>query len=147
MRTMNTFMAKKEKVKRDWFIVDAEDKILGRMLTTVSRVLQGKHKPEYTPHVDVGDFVIITNASKVKLTGKKMQEKIHYYVTGFQGGLRKRMVGKTLETAPEKVFSRSVRRMLPRSRLGKAMLKKLKIYAGAEHPHQAQQPKELVIRN
>lgn len=144
---MNTFMAKKEHVKRNWYIVDAEDKILGRMLTTVSRVLQGKHKPEYTPHVDVGDFVIITNASKVKLTGKKMKEKIHYYVTGFQGGLRKRMVGKTLQTAPEKVLNRSVRRMLPRSRLGKTMLKKLKIYADAEHPHQAQQPKELVIRN
>lgn len=144
---MNTFMSKKETVKRNWYIVNAEDKILGRMLTTVSRVLQGKHKPEYTPHVDVGDFVIITNASKIKLTGKKMQEKIHYYVTGFQGGLRKRMVGKTLETAPEKVLSRSVRRMLPRSKLGKTMLKKLKIYAGAEHPHQAQQPKDLVIRN
>lgn len=144
---MNTFMAKKEEVKRNWYIVDAQDKVLGRMLTTVSRVLQGKHKPEYTPHVDVGDFVIITNASKVALTGKKMQEKVHYYVTGFQSGLRKRMVGKTLQTAPEKVFSRSVRRMLPRSRLGKAMLKKLKIYAGAEHPHAAQQPKELTIRN
>ena len=144
---MNTFMAKKENVKRNWYIVDAKDKILGRMLTTVSRVLQGKHKPEYTPHVDVGDFVIITNASKVNLTGKKMKEKVHYYVTGFQGGLRKRMVGKTLETAPEKVFMRSVKRMLPRSRLGKDMLSKLKIYAGAEHPHQAQQPKELLIRN
>ncbi len=144
---MSTFMAKKENIKRNWYIVDAEDKILGRMLTTVSRVLQGKHKPEYTPHVDVGDFVIITNASKVKLTGKKMKEKVHYYVTGYQGGLRKRVVGETLKTAPEKVFSRSVKRMLPRSRLGKAMLKKLKIYAGAEHPHQAQQPKELVIRN
>ncbi len=144
---MKTFMAKKEKVNRDWYIVDAKDKILGRMLTTVSRVLQGKHKPEYTPHVDVGDFVIITNAGKVKLTGKKMQEKIHYYVTGFQSGLRKRMVGKTLETAPEKVFNRSMKRMLPRTRLGKTMLKKLKIYPGAEHPHQAQQPKELVIRN
>ncbi len=144
---MNTFMAKKEKVTRNWYIVDADNKTLGRMLTTVSRVLQGKHKPEYTPHVDVGDFVIITNASKVKLTGKKMQEKVHYYVTGFQGGLRKRMVGKTLETAPEKILNRSVRRMLPRSRLGKAMLRKLKIYAGAEHPHHAQQPKELVVRN
>ncbi|GAN35283.1 MAG: 50S ribosomal protein L13 [Candidatus Brocadia sp. AMX2] len=144
---MNTFMAKKETVKRNWYIVDASDMILGRMLTTISRVLQGKHKPEYTPHVDVGDFVIITNASKVKLTGKKMQEKVHYYVTGFQSGLRKRMVGKTLETAPEKILNRSVRRMLPRSRLGKDMLRKLKIYAGAEHPHQAQQPKELVIRN
>ncbi|HHT9129190.1 MAG TPA: 50S ribosomal protein L13 [Candidatus Wujingus californicus] len=144
---MNTFMAKKNNIKRDWYIVDAQDKILGRMLTTVSRVLQGKHKPEYTPHVDVGDFVIITNATKVKLTGKKMKEKIHYYVTHYQGGLRKRMVGKTLETAPEKVFRRSVKRMLPRTRLGKDMLKKLKIYAGSDHPHQAQQPKELVIRN
>ena len=144
---MNTFMAKKENVKRNWYIVDAQDKILGRMLTTVSRVLQGKHKPEYTPHVDVGDFVIITNASKVKLTGKKMEEKIHYYVTHYQGGLRKRMVGKSLETAPEKVFNRSVRRMLPRTKLGKAMLRKLKIYEGAEHPHLAQQPKELIIRN
>jgi len=144
---MNTFMAKEKDVKRNWYIVNAEDKVLGRMLTTVSRVLQGKHKPEYTPFVDVGDFVIITNASKVKLTGKKMTEKVHYYVTGFQGGLRKRMVGKTLETAPEKIFSRSVKRMLPRSRLGKAMISKLKIYAGAEHPHQAQQPKELTIRN
>ncbi len=144
---MNTFMAKENEVKRNWYIVNAEDFILGRMLTTVSRVLQGKHKPEYTPFVDVGDFVIITNASKVKLTGKKMAEKVHYYVTGFQGGLRKRMVGKTLQTAPEKIFSRSVRRMLPRSRLGKAMISKLKIYAGADHPHQAQQPKELTIRN
>lgn len=144
---MNTFMAKGNEVKRNWYIVNAEDFVLGRMLTTVSRVLQGKHKPEYTPYVDVGDFVIITNASKVKLTGKKMAEKVHYYVTGFQGGLRKRMVGKTLETAPEKVFSRSVKRMLPRSKLGKAMISKLKIYAGAEHPHQAQQPKELTIRN
>ena len=144
---MNTFMAKENEVKRNWYIVNAEDMVLGRMLTTVSRVLQGKHKPEYTPYVDVGDFVIITNASKVKLTGKKMAEKVHYYVTGFQGGLRKRMVGKTLETAPEKVFSRSVKRMLPRSRLGRAMITKLKIYAGAEHPHQAQQPKELTIRN
>lgn len=144
---MNTFMAKENEVKRNWYIVNAEDLVLGRMLTTVSRVLQGKHKPEYTPYVDVGDFVIITNASKVKLTGKKMAEKVHYYVTGFQGGLRKRMVGKTLETAPEKVFNRSVKRMLPRSRLGKAMISKLKIYAGAEHPHQAQQPKELTIRN
>lgn len=144
---MNTFMAKKNNIKRDWYIVDAQDKILGRMLTTVSRVLQGKHKPEYTPHVDVGDFVIITNATKVKLTGKKMKEKIHYYVTHYQGGLRKRMVGKTLETAPEKVFRRSVKRMLPRTRLGKDMLKKLKIYAGSDHPHQAQQPKKLVIRN
>jgi len=144
---MNTFMAKKNNIKRDWYIVDAQDKILGRMLTTVSRVLQGKHKPEYTPHVDVGDFVIITNATKVKLTGKKMKEKIHYYVTHYQGGLRKRMVGKTLATAPEKVFRRSVKRMLPRTRLGKDMLKKLKIYAGSDHPHQAQQPKELVIRN
>jgi large subunit ribosomal protein L13 len=144
---MNTFMAKKNNLKRNWYVVDAKDKILGRMLTTVSRVLQGKHKAEYTPHVDVGDFVIITNATKVKLTGKKMKEKIHYYVTHYQGGLRKRMVGKTLETAPEKVFRRSVKRMLPRTRLGKDMLKKLKIYAGSDHPHQAQQPKELVIRN
>jgi large subunit ribosomal protein L13 len=143
----STFMAKKGNVKRNWYIVNAENKILGRMLTTVSRVLQGKHKPEYTPHIDVGDFVIITNASKVKLTGKKMQEKVHYYVTRYQGGLRKRMVGKTLQTAPEKVFSRSVRRMLPRNRLGKVMLKKLKIYGGTEHPHSAQQPKELIIRN
>ncbi|HJW87055.1 MAG TPA: 50S ribosomal protein L13, partial [Candidatus Brocadiaceae bacterium] len=143
---MNTFMAKENEVKRNWYIVNAEDFVLGRMLTTVSRVLQGKHKPEYTPYVDVGDFVIITNASKVKLTGKKMAEKVHYYVTGFQGGLRKRMVGKTLETAPEKIFNRSVKRMLPRSKLGKAMISKLKIYAGAEHPHQAQQPKELTIR-
>ncbi len=140
-------MAKKNNLKRNWYVVDAKDKILGRMLTTVSRVLQGKHKPEYTPHVDVGDFVIITNATKVKLTGKKMKEKIHYYVTHYQGGLRKRMVGKTLETAPEKVFRRSVKRMLPRTRLGKDMLKKLKIYAGSDHPHQAQLPKELVIRN
>jgi large subunit ribosomal protein L13 len=143
----STFMAKKGNVKRNWYIVNAENKILGRMLTTVSRVLQGKHKPEYTPHIDVGDFVIITNASKVKLTGKKMQEKVHYYVTRYQGGLRKRMVGKTLQTAPEKVFSRSVRIMLPRNRLGKVMLKKLKIYGGTEHPHSAQQPKELIIRN
>ncbi|MCF6149015.1 MAG: 50S ribosomal protein L13 [Candidatus Kuenenia sp.] len=144
---MKTYMAKNEGLKRDWYIVDAEDKVLGRILTTVSRVLQGKHKPEYTPHVDVGDFVIITNASKVKLTGKKMQEKIHYYVTGYQGGLRKRMVGNTLKTSPEKILNRSIRLMLPKTRLGKSMLKKVKIYKDANHPHQAQQPKELTIRN
>ena len=96
-------MAKKENVKRNWYIVDAKDKILGRMLTTVSRVLQGKHKPEYTPHVDVGDFVIITNASKVKLTGKKMEEKIHYYVTHFQGGLRKGWLVKPLKQRQESI--------------------------------------------
>lgn len=144
---MKTYMAKKEGVKRDWYIVDAEDKVLGRILTTISRVLQGKHKPEYTPYIDVGDFVIITNASKVKLTGKKMQEKIHYYVTGYQGGLRKRMVGNTLKTTPEKILNRSIRLMLPKTRLGKSMLKKVKIYKDANHPHQAQQPKELTIRN
>ncbi|MBM4053148.1 MAG: 50S ribosomal protein L13 [Planctomycetes bacterium] len=144
---MKSYMAKKEDVKRDWYIVDAEDKVLGRILTTIARVLQGKHKPEYTPHVDVGDFVIITNASKVRLTGKKMQEKIHYYVTGYQGGLRKRMVGSTLKTSPEKILNRSIKLMLPKTRLGKAMLKKVKIYKDANHPHQAQQPKELTIRN
>lgn len=144
---MKTYMAKKEEVKRDWYIVDVEDKVLGRILTTISRVLQGKHKPEYTPYIDVGDFVIITNASKVKLTGKKMQEKIHYYVTGYQGGLRKRMVGNTLKTTPEKILNRSIRLMLPKTRLGKSMLKKVKIYKDANHPHQAQQPKELTIRN
>ena len=120
---------------------------MGRMLTTVSRVLQGKHKPEYTPHVDVGDFVIITNASKVKLTGKKMEEKIHYYVTHFQGGLRKGWSVKPLKQRQRKYSTWSVRRMLPRTKLGKAMLRKLKIYEGAEHPHLAQQPKELIIRN
>ncbi|MDR4509109.1 MAG: 50S ribosomal protein L13 [Candidatus Brocadiaceae bacterium] len=144
---MKTFMAKKECVKRDWYIVDAKDKVLGRMLTTISRVLQGKHKAEYTPHVDTGDYVIITNACEVQLTGKKMQDKVHYYVTGYQGGLRKRMVGDTLKTSPEKIFNRSLKRMLPRNKLGRAMLTKVKIYKGSEHPHQAQQPKELVIRN
>jgi len=144
---MKTYMAKKEEVHGDWYIIDAENKVLGRILTTVSRVLQGKHKPEYTPHVDMGDFVIITNASKIQLTGKKMHEKVHYYVTGYQGGLRKRMVGKTLKTSPEKILRRSIKLMLPKTKLGKQMLKKVKIYKEEAHPHQAQQPKELIIRN
>jgi large subunit ribosomal protein L13 len=142
---MKTFMAKKESVEksRRWFVVDANDKILGRMATHIARVLMGKTNPYYTPHVDTGDFVIVVNAKKIKLTGDKMNQKVYEEYSGYHGGRKLRPVKIMLEKHPDRVITLAVRRMLPKTKLGRAMLKKLKVYAGTEHPHQSQQPVAL----
>ena len=142
---MKTLSAKPETVKRDWYVVDAAGKTLGRLSTEIARRLRGKHKPEYTPHVDTGDYIVVINAGQVRVTGNKSSDKIYYSHTGFPGGLKSINFEKLVEKAPEQVIQKSVKGMLPKGPLGRAMFKKLKIYAGAEHPHTAQQPKELDI--
>jgi large subunit ribosomal protein L13 len=138
---MKTFMAKKEEVKRDWWVVDASGIPLGRLASQVAKLLMGKHKPIYTPHVDTGDFVIVVNAEKIKLTGKKAEEKIYYRHTGYLGHLKKIPYGRLREERPDLMVKLAVKGMLPKNRLGRKMLKKLKVYAGSEHPHQPQKPK------
>lgn len=142
---MKSFMAKKETVKRDWYVVDAKGKTLGRIASKIAPYLTGKNKPTYTPHVDTGDFVIVLNADKVKLTGKKEQDKMFRWHTGYMGGLKEIPYGEMLEKHPEKLVRRTIKGMLPKSKLGKKMAKKLKVYASDEHPHSAQQPKELEL--
>ncbi len=142
---MKTFSAKPESVKRDWYVVDATDKTLGRLATEIARRLRGKHKPEYTPHVDTGDYLVIVNAEKVKVTGKKAKDKIYYRHSGFPGGIKQMSFEKLIDHAPERVIQGAVKGMLPKGPLGRAMLAKLKVYAGAEHPHAAQQPQTLNI--
>jgi len=138
-------MAKKETVKRDWYVVDAKGETLGRLASKISPYLTGKNKPTYTPHVDTGDFVIVLNADKVRLTGKKEQDKMFRWHTGYMGGLKEIPYGEMLEKHPEKLVRRTIKGMLPKSKLGKKMAKKLKVYASDEHPHSAQQPKELEL--
>lgn len=140
---MVTYSAKKEDVQRDWFLVDAEGQVLGRLATEIASRLRGKHKPTYTPHVDTGDFIIVVNASKVVLTGNKLKDKIYYHHTGYPGGIKSVAAGKLLQEKPEEVLRKAVRGMLPKNTLGRAMLKKLKIYAGQEHVHEAQCPKVI----
>ena len=142
----NTYMQKKETVKRDWYVIDAEDIVLGRLASKAAHILRGKHKPTYTPHVDCGDFVIVVNASKVALTGDKLDKKIYYNHSGHTGGLRERTARTMKENYPVEMVERSVKGMLPKGRLGRQMYKKLFVYAGAEHPHQAQQPREIKIK-
>ena len=142
---MKTFSAKPETVRRDWYVVDASGKTLGRLATEIARRLRGKHKPEYTPHVDTGDYVIVVNAGAVKVTGRKLQDKMYYRHTGYIGNLKSISLEKQLQEAPERVLETAVRGMLPRNPLGRAMMKKLRIFAGPEHNHQAQQPKPLEI--
>ena len=142
---MKTLSAKPESVKRDWYIVDAEDKTLGRLSTEIARRLRGKHKPEFTPHVDTGDYIVVINAEKVRVTGKKASAKQYYRHTGYPGGIRSLNFEEMIEKAPERVIEYAVKGMMPRGPLGRAMFKKLKVYAGAEHPHSAQQPKALEI--
>lgn len=142
---MKTLSAKPESVKRDWFVVDAADKTLGRISTEIARRLRGKHKAEYTPHVDTGDYIVVINAEKVRVTGRKSTEKRYYRHTGFPGGLRSINFEEMIGRHPERVIEHSVKGMLPRGPLGRAMYRKLKVYAGNEHPHAAQQPKELDI--
>ena len=142
---MKTFSAKPETVKRDWYIVDAENKTLGRLSTEIARRLRGKHKPEYTPHVDTGDYIVVINAEKVRVTGNKTTDKMYHHHTGYPGGLKSISFDKLIERAPERVIETAVKGMLPKNPLGRAMYKKMKVYAGSEHPHAAQQPKTLEI--
>jgi large subunit ribosomal protein L13 len=140
---MKTISAKPEDVRRDWYLVDAEGQTLGRLATEIARRLRGKHKPIYTPHVDTGDFIVVINAEKVRVTGRKLRDKTYYRHTGYVGNLKAEPLEKLLERAPERVLERAVRGMLPRNALGRRMIKKLKIVRGPEHPHQAQQPRPL----
>ncbi len=142
---MKTYQAKPDEVKRDWYVVDAEGKTLGRLATRIARILEGKHKPIYTPHVDTGDFVIVLNAGKVAVTGKKMDVKFYTRHSQYPGGFRKIYLRDQLETHPERVIQAAVWGMLPHNSLGRKMLKKLKVYSKATHPHQAHQPKTLEI--
>ncbi len=142
---IKTYIAKKENVQRDWYIIDATDKVLGRMASRIAMILQGKTKPTYTPHVDTGDFVIVTNAGKIKLTGNKMNDKVYYTHSGYPGGFKEHSIKVWLDKHPDRVVNLAVKRMLPKTKLGDAMLKKLKIYSGSDHSHEAQQPKVLEI--
>ncbi|MBM7624015.1 50S ribosomal protein L13 [Sporohalobacter salinus] len=142
---MTTYMAKPEEVERNWFVVDAEGKKLGRLASEIANVLRGKHKPTYTPHVDTGDYVIVVNAGEVELTGNKLDQKMHHRHSEYPGGLKSVSYGELLEDKPEKVIELAVKGMVPKNKLGRKMMKKLKIYADSEHPHQAQQPEELEI--
>jgi len=142
---IKTFIAKKEDVQREWHVIDATDKVLGRMASRIAMILQGKTKPIYTPHVDTGDFVIVTNAEKIKLTGNKMKEKVYYTHSGYPGGFKEIPIKKWMEKHPDRIVTLAVKRMLPKTKLGNAMLKKLKVYAGPDHSHEAQQPRTLEI--
>lgn len=142
---MKTFSAKAHEVKRDWFIVDASEKVLGRLATEIARRLRGKHKAEYTPHVDTGDYIIVTNAEKVRVTGQKFKEKIYYNHSGFPGGIKSMTFDKLQAKNPARIIERAVKGMLPKNPLGREMYRKLKIYVGTDHPHAAQQPKQLEI--
>jgi large subunit ribosomal protein L13 len=142
---MKTFVAKEEDVAKKWYVVDAKDKVLGRLATQIAMRLRGKHKPIFTPHADTGDFVVVLNADKVALTGKKWGKKIYYHHTGYVGGLKQITAEKLLEKKPEDLVRFAVRGMLPKNSLGRRQLKKLKIYVGTDHPHEAQQPEVLEI--
>lgn len=144
MRRQTTF-AKAGEVEKKWHVVDATDVPLGRLASDIAVVLMGKHRPEYTPHVDTGDFVIVTNASKVALTGRKAEQRLKMHYTGYPGGLKVRTFGEVRQKHPERLIEDAVRRMLPKNRLGRVMLKKLKVYAGEDHPHQAQQPTPMQV--
>ncbi len=142
---MKTVSAKPETVKRDWYVIDAENKVLGRLSTEIARRLRGKHKPEYTPHVDTGDYIVVINADKVAVTGNKEKNKQYHRHTGYPGGLKTVTLDKQRAEHPERIIEAAVRGMLPKNRLGRAMFRKLKVYAGPEHQHSAQQPKVLEI--
>ena len=142
---MKTISAKAETVQRSWYVIDAEGQTLGRLATEVARRLRGKHKTEYTPHVDTGDYIVVVNAEKVKVTGRKASDKTYYRHTGHPGGLKEATFAQMIERSPEKVIELAVKGMLPRNSLGRAMYRKLKVYAGQEHPHDAQQPETLTL--
>ncbi len=140
-----TYMAKQDDVERKWYLVDAKDKTLGRLATQIAIILMGKHKPNYTPHVDCGDFVVVINADKVRLTGSKWDKKIYYWHTGYLGGIKSRTAKQMLEKKPEFLIYHAVKGMLPKNNLARRMLKKLKVYAGENHPHVAQNPEPIEI--
>ena len=142
---MKTFSAKPDSVKRDWYVIDASDKVLGRLSTEIARRLRGKHKPEYTPHVDTGDYIIVINAEKVRVTGNKETDKMYHRHTGYIGSLKTTNLEKLRKEHPERIIQHSVKGMLPKNALGRAMYKKLKVYAGDVHQHAAQQPQPLEI--
>ena len=142
---MKTFSAKQADIKRDWYVIDATGKTLGRIASEIARRLRGKHKPEYTPHVDTGDYIIVVNAEPVTATGRKATDKVYYSHSGWIGGLKIITFEKLIDKAPERVIEYAVKGMLPKNRLGRAMFKKLKVYAGPDHRHEAQQPKPLEI--
>lgn len=140
---MKTQFAKKGEIDRKWYVIDAQDAVLGRLATKVATYIRGKNKPVFTPHVDTGDFVIVINADKIRLTGKKLTDKIYYHHSGYTGGIKAQMAKELLEQKPERIIEKAVWGMLPKNRLGRAMIKKLKVYKGAEHPHKAQSPEIL----
>ena len=142
---MKTYNAKPETVKRDWFVVDADGKTLGRMAADIAHRLRGKHKPEYTPHVDTGDYIIVINADKIAVTGAKESDKIYYRHTGYPGGLKEASLGKLRDRAPTRIVEKAIKGMLPKNPLGREMYRKLKVYAGNEHDHAAQQPQPLEL--
>ncbi len=142
---MKTFSAKPESVKRDWYVVDASGKTLGRLAAEIASRLRGKHKPEYTPHVDTGDYIVVINAEKVAVTGKKASNKMYYRHSGYPGGIKEASFETLISEKPQMVIEKAVKGMMPRNPLGRDMLRKLKVYAGAEHPHTAQQPQQLEL--
>jgi len=142
---MKTYSAKKEDVTRDWHLVDAEGKALGRLAAEIAKRLRGKHKPIYTPHIDTGDFIVVINAEKIALTGKKLTDKMYYHHTGYPGGLKSATAARMLEKKPEDLLMIAVKGMLPKNSLGRQMLKKLKVYSGDTHPHEAQMVKPLEV--
>lgn len=142
---MKTISANPETVKRDWYVIDADGKTLGRMATEIATRLRGKHKPEYTPHVDTGDYIVVVNAEKVRVTGNKAKDKMYHRHTGYIGGIKSLSFEKMIDKAPERTIEIAVKGMLPKGPLGRAMYKKLKVYAGTEHPHAAQLPQELTL--
>ncbi|HIC85345.1 MAG TPA: 50S ribosomal protein L13 [Desulfobacterales bacterium] len=142
---MKTFVAKPQEVERKWYLVDAKGKVLGRLASQIASRLRGKHKPIFTPHTDTGDFIVVVNADKVILTGRKWDQKFYYRHSGYLGGLKVRSAKKMLETKPEEIIRHAVRGMLPKNSLGRRQLKKLKVYAGSTHPHEAQKPETLEL--
>jgi large subunit ribosomal protein L13 len=142
---MKTRFAKKNEIERKWYVVDAKDQVLGRLATRVATYLRGKHKPVFTPNSDTGDFIIVVNAEKVKLTGKKIEDKTYYWHTGYPGGIKSEKAKDRLKRKPELIVQKAVQGMLPKNRLGRAMFKKLKVYKGGEHPHEAQKPEMLQL--
>ncbi len=148
MSGFKTFSLPREKAieERKWYVIDATDQVLGRLATTIANRLRGKHKPDYTPHVDNGDFIVVINADKVKVTGRKLKQKKYYHHSGYPGGIKEISLEKLLQTKPERVIYKAVKGMLPKNRLARAQLKKLKIFAGPDHPHQAQKPISLDLK-
>ena len=142
---MSTFMAKPGQVPRRWWLIDATDQVVGRLAVTIANILRGKHRPEYTPHIDTGEFVIVVNAEKVRFTGKKLQTKTYRWYTGYPGGLKEVAARDLMQTRPERILLEAVRRMVPRNRLGRRQMSKLKVYRGPTHEHQAQQPQEYKL--